>query len=97
MKQFHQMNSKVSAYKLGEHRCAGLLENLEAGELAALGGDIHIDNPTIGGFKVDGIDVQKVLSEVNAAHFRTVLGPHVGYLLERLLRQKGVIFRIADI
>ena len=71
----------LAGVRLSEHRRSSLLQNLEAGQLAALCSYIDIDDTAVRGFEVDGIDVQEVLSKVDAAHFRTVLSAHVGNLL----------------
>ena len=67
---------------LSEHRGSSLLQNLEAGKLAALSGDIDIDDAAVRGFEVNGVDVEQVLSEVDAAHFCAVLSTHICSLLQ---------------
>jgi hypothetical protein len=40
----------LAGVRLGEHRRAGLLKDLEAGELTAFSGDIHIHDAAVSGF-----------------------------------------------
>ena len=75
----------LAGVRLGEHRGAGLLEDLESGELAALGGDVHIDDAAVCGFEVDGVDLEEIHREVDAAFLCTVLGAKVGEVLNGVL------------
>jgi hypothetical protein len=47
----------LTGVRLSEHRGSSLLQNLEAGELAALSSDIDVDDAAVCGFEVDGVDV----------------------------------------
>ena len=84
----------LAGVRLSEHRCSSLLEDLEAGELAALGSNIDINNAAVCSFKVDGVDVQEVLSKVDAAHFGAVLSAHVGHLLKSHLDHINKFVRV---
>ena len=45
---------------LGEHCRAGLLQDVVAGELGALRGYVHVDDPAVGGFEVGLVYSQHV-------------------------------------
>jgi hypothetical protein len=47
----------LAGVRLSEHRCSSLLQDLEAGQLTALGSDIDIDDSAVRGFEVNGVDV----------------------------------------
>ena len=79
---------------MSEHRGSSLLEDLEASELAALGSNIDINDAAVCGFKVDGVDVQEVLSKIDAAHFGAVLSAHVGHLLKSQLDHSNELIRV---
>jgi hypothetical protein len=84
----------LACVRLSEHRCSSLLQDLEAGQLTALGSDIDIDDTAVGGFKVDSVDIQEVLSEIDTTHFRAVLRAHVSELLKSLLSEECIFVRI---
>ena len=46
--------------RLGQHGRASLLQDALAGEIRALGGHIHIDDPAVGGFQVYLVDGQEI-------------------------------------
>src|SRR6187551_2128900 len=69
---------------LGEHRGAGLDENVPAGELRALLGDVHIHDAAVGGFEVGLVDREDLGGEAQAALLSAVVGAHGGDGLDRI-------------
>ena len=91
-----QANERLLAgVRLGEHRCSSLLQDLEAGQLTALGSHIDVDDAAVRGFEIDGVDVQEVLSKVDAAHFGAVLSAHVSDLLQSHLNYRDKFIRVS--
>ena len=60
--------------RLSEHRCAGLLQDVVAGELSALVGDIDIDDTAVCGFEVSFVHCEHVASEGQPGLLGTVVG-----------------------
>src|SRR6478735_2286238 len=58
---------------LGEHRGAGLDQDVPAGELRALLGHVHIGDAAVGGFEVGLVDREDFRGEAEAALLSAVL------------------------
>ena len=84
----------LALVRLGKHRCSCLLQDLEASQLATLGSNIHIHNPTIGRLKVDCVYLDQILSKTNATGFGAILCTHISNVLKSHLYNCHKFIRI---